>query len=120
MPDASAPLLRIDRLAVSFGAVRALKDITLDVREGEVVALVGANGAGKSTTLRTISGLSRPKSGAIDFAGASIAGLPPAQIVRRGIAHSPEGRRLFGSLTVAENLRLGACSRSDADAMARD
>ena len=120
MPDTSAALLRIDRLAVSFGAVRALKDITLEVHEGEVVALVGANGAGKSTTLRTISGLSRPKSGSIDFAGASIAGLPPAQIVRRGIAHSPEGRRLFGSLTVAENLRLGACSRSNAEGVARD
>ncbi|MDQ0467554.1 ABC transporter ATP-binding protein [Labrys wisconsinensis] len=119
MPDA-APLLRLDRLAVSFGAVRALKEVTLEVRAGEVVALVGANGAGKSTTLRTISGLSRPKSGTIALDGVPIAGLKPSEIVRRGIAHAMEGRRLFGGLTVAENLRLGACTRADRDGVARD
>ena len=120
MPDAAAPLLRLDRLEVSFGAVRALKGVSLEIRKGEVVALVGANGAGKSTTLRTISGLSRPKSGAILFDGEPIGHRPPAQIVKLGIAHSPEGRRLFGGLSVAENLRLGACTRSDADGVARD
>lgn len=120
MPDAAAPLLRLDRLEVNFGAVRALKGVSLDVREGEVVALVGANGAGKSTTLRTISGLSRPKAGTIAFDGSPIGQRAPAQIVRLGIAHSPEGRRLFGGLSVAENLRLGACTRKDPEGVAHD
>ncbi|THF55958.1 ABC transporter ATP-binding protein [Ollibium composti] len=120
MPEAAIPLLHIDSLEVRFGAVRALKGVSMDVRQGEVVALVGANGAGKSTTLRTISGLSRPRSGSITFAGASIGGRPPPQIVRLGIAHSPEGRRLFGALTVAENLRLGACTRTDRAKIAAD
>lgn len=117
MPE---PLLHLDRLEVRFGAVRALKDVSLDVHAGEVVALVGANGAGKSTTLRTISGLARPRNGTIRFAGEPIAGWPPARIVRLGIAHSPEGRRLFGGLTVADNLRLGACTRTDQGAVQRD
>ncbi|PRH86974.1 ABC transporter ATP-binding protein [Labrys okinawensis] len=121
MPDApSSPLLRIDGLEVNFGAVRALKGVSLDVGQGEVVALVGANGAGKSTTLRTVSGLSRPKSGSISFAGNTITALRPAEIVRIGISHSPEGRRLFGSLTVADNLRLGACTRRDRAGIIRD
>ncbi len=120
MPDASPALLDIEGLEVNFGAVRALKGVSLAVREGEVVALVGANGAGKSTTLRTISGLNRPKAGRIDFAGHAIAGHAPAQIVRLGISHSPEGRRIFGGLTVADNLRLGACTRRDRDVVARD
>jgi branched-chain amino acid transport system ATP-binding protein len=113
-------LLNIQNLQVTFGAVRALKGISLHVNQGEVVALLGANGAGKSTTLRTISGLSRPRVGDIAFAGRSIASLPTVQIVRLGIAQSPEGRRLFGSLTVAENLRLGSCTRSDVDGIAAD
>lgn len=120
MPEAATPLLHIESLEVRFGAVRALKGVSMDVRQGEVVALVGANGAGKSTTLRTISGLSRPRSGSIAFAGNSISGRQPAQIVRLGIAHSPEGRRLFGALTVAENLRLGACTRTDSAEIAAD
>ncbi len=116
----AVPLLRVDRLDVNFGAVRALKSVSLDVRKGEVVALVGANGAGKSTTLRAISGLARAKAGTISFDGAPITNRPPPQIVRSGISHAPEGRRLFGSLTVAENLRLGACTRSDPEGVARD
>jgi branched-chain amino acid transport system ATP-binding protein len=120
MPEPANPLLHVESLEVRFGAVRALKGVSIDVDQGEVVALVGANGAGKSTTLRTISGLSRPRSGSIIFAGKSIGGRQPAQIVRFGIAHSPEGRRLFGALTVAENLRLGACTRSDSDEITRD
>lgn len=120
MPEAAAPLLHIESLEVRFGAVRALKGVSMDVRQGEVVALVGANGAGKSTTLRTISGLSRPRSGSISFAGKSIGGRQAAQIVRLGIAQSPEGRRLFGALTVAENLRLGACTRTDRAEIAAD
>jgi branched-chain amino acid transport system ATP-binding protein len=120
MPDSARPLLDIQGLEVNFGAVRALKGVSLRVGEREVVALVGANGAGKSTTLRTISGLSRPRAGQILFDGKAIGGHPPSQIVRLGVAHSPEGRRLFGGLTVADNLRLGACTRSDRDGIARD
>lgn len=114
------PLLRVDNLEVNFGAVRALKGVSLDVYEGEVIALVGANGAGKSTTLRSISGLARAKSGTVTFAGTVINKRSAPQIVRLGIAHSPEGRRLFGGLSVAENLRLGACTRSDPEGVARD
>ena len=114
------PLLRVDNLEVNFGAVRALKGVSLDVYEGEVIALVGANGAGKSTTLRSISGLARAKSGTVAFAGTVINKRTAPQIVRLGIAHSPEGRRLFGGLSVAENLRLGACTRSDPEGVARD
>jgi branched-chain amino acid transport system ATP-binding protein len=107
-------------LVVSYGAVAALRGVSLHVGRGEVVALLGANGAGKSTMLRTISGLMLPKSGEIRFLGQRIDGIPPARIVRLGLAHSPEGRRLFGSLTVAENLRLGASTRSDRSGIEAD
>jgi branched-chain amino acid transport system ATP-binding protein len=120
MNEARSALFEIRDLEVRFGAVRALKGISLHVNEGEVVALLGSNGAGKSTTLRTISGLSRPSSGDILFSSNSIANLPSTQIVRLGIAHSPEGRRLFGSLTVSENLRLGSCTRNDVEGIAAD
>jgi branched-chain amino acid transport system ATP-binding protein len=113
-------MFKIRNLDVRFGAIRALKGISLHVQQGEVVALLGANGAGKSTTLRTISGLLRASSGDIVFSGGSITQLASTQIVRLGIAHSPEGRRLFGGLTVAENLRLGSCTRNDADGIATD
>jgi branched-chain amino acid transport system ATP-binding protein len=117
--DASE-VLRVRDLAVSYGAVAALRGVSLHVGRGEVVALLGANGAGKSTMLRTISGLLLPKSGEIRFIGQRIDGVPPARIVRLGLAHSPEGRRLFGSLTVAENLRLGASTRSDRSGIEAD
>ncbi|ADV09732.1 ABC transporter ATP-binding protein [Mesorhizobium sp. M7A.F.Ca.CA.001.09.2.1] len=120
MATPSPVLLSVENLEVNFGAVRALKGISLDVHAGEVVALVGANGAGKSTTLRTISGLSRPRGGRIIFDGKPIGGVAPSRIVSLGIAQSPEGRRLFGGLTVADNLRLGACTRTDKDAILRD
>jgi branched-chain amino acid transport system ATP-binding protein len=120
MPEAAAAtvadkpeVLRVRDLVVSYGAVSALRGVSLNVRRGEVVALLGANGAGKSTMLRAISGLLVPKSGEIRFLDQRIDGIAPARIVRQGLAHSPEGRRLFGSLTVAENLRLGASTRSD-------
>jgi branched-chain amino acid transport system ATP-binding protein len=113
-------VLRVRDLVVSYGAVSALRGVSLHVGRGEVVALLGANGAGKSTMLRTISGLMLPKSGEIRFLGQRIDGTPPARIVRRGLAHSPEGRRLFGSLTVAENLRLGASTRSDRSGIEAD
>ena len=121
--ERTATALEIRDLEVNYGAVRALKGVTLTVREGEVVALLGANGAGKSTTLRAISGLVKPRSGAIDVFGQSIANagltrLNPTQIVARGVAHCPEGRRVFTGLTVLENLRLGASQRKDSEIQA--
>lgn len=108
----SEPLLNITDLEVAYGAVTALRGVSLTVAPGEVVALLGANGAGKSTLLRAISGIVRMKHGDIAFSGQSIARLAPSQIVRAGVAHSPEGRRVFPGLTVAENLRLGAAARN--------
>jgi branched-chain amino acid transport system ATP-binding protein len=107
-------MLRISNLNVYYGKAAALRDVTLEVGENEVVALLGANGAGKSTTLRTISGLVTPRSGEIQFLGDSFKGLPPHKIVKRGISHCPEGRRIFPDLTVYENLvMMGAYLRSD-------
>ena len=101
-------LLEIEGLAVRRGGVPALRGVTLEVREREVVALLGANGAGKTTTLRAISGLSRPDGGRIRFAGNSLVGSGSAQVVEAGIAHVPEGSRIWPDMTVLENLRLGA------------
>jgi branched-chain amino acid transport system ATP-binding protein len=109
-------LLEIEDLIVRYGQVPALKGIALSVGEGEIVALIGANGAGKSTTLRTISGLLRPSQGRIRFRGVDITGMKAAQIVAQGIVHSPEGRRIFTRMTVEENLRLGFFSRRGEDA----
>ncbi len=107
------PLLAVEELRVAYGAVTAIRGVSLSVRPGEVVALLGANGAGKSTMLRAISGVVRPRAGRIRLEGTPIERLPPARIVRLGIGHCPEGRRIFGSLTVAENLRLGAAARAE-------
>ena len=109
----SGPLLSIRDLVVHYGVIRALSGISLEVPEGRIVALIGANGAGKSTTLRAISGLVRPTSGQVEFRGASIAGLPPHEIVALGVAQAPEGRGIFLNLTVKENLDLGAYLRRD-------
>ena len=98
---------------MSYGPVAAVRGVSLAVRAGEVVALLGANGAGKSTLLRTISGLIRPRAGRVHLAGRAIDRLAPSRIVRLGIAHAPEGRRVFGSLSVADNLRLGAAARRE-------
>ena len=106
-------LLEIDNLQVHYGAVRALHGISLRVDQGEIVTLIGANGAGKSTTLRTISGLVRGSGGAIRFNGEDITRIGPADIVKRGIGHSPEGRRVFADMSVRENLELGAYTRQD-------
>jgi branched-chain amino acid transport system ATP-binding protein len=108
-------LLEIEDLVVRYGQVSALKGISLTVGEGEIVALIGANGAGKSTTLRAISGLLRPSRGRIRFRGQDITGMKPSHIVARGIVHSPEGRRIFTRMTVEENLRLGFFSRRGED-----
>jgi branched-chain amino acid transport system ATP-binding protein len=104
-------LLQVADINVSYGAVQAVRGLSLEVREGEMIALLGANGAGKTTTLRAISGLLRPVSGTITFAGRRIDGMPAHEVVGRGIAHVPEGRELFPNLTVLENLRLGYWSR---------
>jgi branched-chain amino acid transport system ATP-binding protein len=104
-------LLEIESIDVFYGAVQALRSVSLHVEEGEMVALVGANGAGKTTTLRTVSGLIAPRTGSIRFDGEEIGGIPAHKLVRRGIAHLPEGRDLFPSLTVEENLRYGYWSR---------
>jgi branched-chain amino acid transport system ATP-binding protein len=105
------PLLEIRDLVVRYGEIEALRGISLTVEEGQVVTLLGANGAGKSTTLRAISGLAKPASGDILYDGKSIAGLGPEAIVRMGISHVPEGRRVFPGLTVKENIMLGASNR---------
>ena len=113
-------LLKLSALEANYGAVRALQGISMDVEEGAVVALLGANGAGKSTTLKAISGMVQPSAGGIEFAGESLVGKTPNQIVSMGIAHVPEGRRIFKDLTVSENLRMGAYSRSDKQGISQD
>ncbi|WP_119460052.1 ABC transporter ATP-binding protein [Rhodospirillaceae bacterium SYSU D60014] len=111
---------RISNLVVHYNKVAALRGISLQLEQGDIVTLIGANGAGKSTTLRTISGLSRPTSGEIWFEGERIDGVPAERLVGRGIAHVPEGRRVFPDLTVLENLHTGAYLRKDKDRIARD
>ena len=113
-------MLQIEGLDVHYGAVQALHGVSLRVDEGEVVTLIGSNGAGKSTTLRAISGMLRPSKGSIVFDGKPIEGLAPHIIVSRGIAHSPEGRGVFSNLTVQENLEIGAFTRSDKAGIASD
>jgi branched-chain amino acid transport system ATP-binding protein len=108
-------LLEVEDLHTFYGTIEALKGISLEVEEGEVVTLIGSNGAGKSTTLRSISGLTPPKSGSIRFDGKQIAEVPAQEIVRLGISQSPEGRKVFQRMTVRENLDLGAYLRRDAD-----
>lgn len=114
------PLLEIDNLQVSYGAIQALNGLSLNVEQGELVALIGANGAGKSTTLGAISGVVRPRSGAITYAGQRLGRMASHLITRSGIAHCPEGRHVFPTLTVAENLRLGAIHRRDRDGIVAD
>lgn len=118
--DADGALLRLRDLSVSYGAVRAIIEVNLHLHAGEVVALLGANGAGKSTTLRAISGLVRPRAGAVLLEGRPLTGLSPTGVVERGVAHCPEGRRVFGGLSVMENLRLGASLRRDPPGVRQD
>jgi branched-chain amino acid transport system ATP-binding protein len=113
-------LLKLEKLEVNYGPVRALKTVSLEVNAGEVVALLGANGAGKSTTLKAISALIKVKSGSITYSGQTISKLNPTQVVALGIAHSPEGRRVFPGMTVLENLKLGASQRKDKENIAGD
>ena len=106
-------LLEVENLNVYYGAIHALQGISFNVNEGEVVTLIGANGAGKSTTLRTVSGLLRSRGGSIRFRGNEIGNMPAEQIVRQGISQVPEGRKIFAPLTVQENLEMGAYTRND-------
>ena len=106
-------MFEVKGLSVNYGGIEAVRDISLSVPEGSIVTLIGANGAGKSTTLRTIAGLVRPRTGKIEFEGEDITGKDPAYIVGKGITLVPEGRRIFPDLTVLENLKIGAYLRSD-------
>ena len=108
-------MLKVTNLKVSYGGIEALKGISFDVEQGQIVTLIGANGAGKSTTLRTISGLVTPVSGSVNFIGQDITGHNPQRIVADGIVQVPEGRRVFPNLTVKENLKIGAYLRTDKD-----
>lgn len=113
-------MLRVNNIDVYYGAIHAIKDISLEVPEGEIVTLIGSNGAGKTTTLRTISGLMRPKNGSIVFDDQNIVGIPAHKIVGMGLCQVPEGRHVFANMTVMENLELGAYLRSDKDGIAQD
>jgi branched-chain amino acid transport system ATP-binding protein len=113
-------MLKIENIDVYYGAIHALKGISAEVHEGEIVTLIGANGAGKSTILRTISGLLKPKTGQINFEGKSIAGVVAQDIVKLGISQVPEGRRVFANMSVLENLELGAYIRNDKKGIQED
>ncbi|MFM7542355.1 MAG: ABC transporter ATP-binding protein [Actinomycetales bacterium] len=113
-------LLDVKNIEVAYGKIVAVNDVSLNVNEGEIVTLIGSNGAGKSTTLRTISGLLKPKKGEISFNGKRIDGTPGHEIVGLGICHAPEGRRIFARMTVKENLELGAFLRNDKAGVSSD
>lgn len=113
-------MLKVDNIDVYYGAIHAIKGISIEVPKGEIVTLVGSNGAGKSTTLRTISGLMKPKNGTILFQDKNIVGVPAHKIVGMGLCQVPEGRHVFANMSVMENLELGAYLRNDKDGIARD
>jgi branched-chain amino acid transport system ATP-binding protein len=115
-----APLLQVDEIQTYYGSIQALKGVSLEVHEGEVVTLIGANGAGKSTTLRSINGLNHPRRGSIRFRGTDITHEAPHRVVKMGIAQSPEGRKLFPRMSVTENLEMGAFQRTDRAAFKED
>ena len=116
----AAPVLEVEGLRVFYGNIEAVKGVSIKVHPGEIVTLIGSNGAGKSTTLRAISGLNAPRHGTITFEGKSIGGRPGHEIVKLGIAQSPEGRKIFGRMSVQENLELGAFQRTDKDGIKDD
>ncbi|MEK5037444.1 ABC transporter ATP-binding protein [Sporosarcina sp. FSL K6-3457] len=113
-------MLKIDNINVYYGSIHALKGVSLEVNEGEIVTLIGANGAGKSTLLKTLSGLLKPKEGSITYLNSSIAGKPAQDIVKAGISHVPEGRRVFADMSVEENIELGAFLRKDRAGIQQD
>ncbi len=108
-------MLSVRDLHVSYGAIKAVRGISFDIKQGEIVTLIGANGAGKSTTLNTVAGLIRPDSGSIEFKGQNIVGVKSHKVVERGMALCPEGRRVFSQMSVSENLDMGGYTRSDAE-----
>ena len=109
-------MLKVDDLQVYYGSIHAVKGISFEVNEGEIVTLIGANGAGKSTTLNTVAGLLKPRAGSIEFEGESLVGVPAHKMVPKGIALCPEGRRVFTEMSVKENLEMGAFTRNDSEA----
>lgn len=113
-------MLHVENLQVYYGAIHALKGVSFHLDKGEVVALIGANGAGKSTVLKTISGLLRPREGSVTFEGQVLEEVPPQDIVRKGVIHVPEGRKIFPRMTVTENLEMGAYIHADRAAINRD
>lgn len=113
-------MLKIENLQVAYGGIQALRGISLEVPDGKIVTLIGANGAGKSTTLRTISGLVKAKGGSIQYDGTELVGKPITSIIETGIIHVPEGRRVFPDMTVLENLKIGAYLRNDKDEIEKD
>jgi branched-chain amino acid transport system ATP-binding protein len=116
----TTPVLQLLNVESNYGPVQALRGVSLSVEEGKIVTVLGANGAGKTTTLKTISGIIAPLKGQVKFRGAEIQGSAPDKIVRGGIVHVPEGREVFALLSVEDNLRMGAYTRSDADGVAKD
>ena len=118
--NGAAPILQVEDIHTFYGAIEALKGISLEVYEGEIVTLIGSNGAGKTTTLRSISGIVAPRQGAIYYLGNDITGMPGHQVASIGIAQSPEGRRIFPRMTVLENLEMGAFTRKDNAAIRAD
>ena len=106
-------LLKIDNIHVYYGAIHAIKGISFEVKEHEIVTLIGSNGAGKSTTLNTIAGLLKPRSGSVTFDGKNLSAMPTSKVVSQGIALCPEGRRIFQQMTVRENLEMGGYTRPD-------
>lgn len=116
----SKEILEVNQLSVNYGAIKAVRDVSFDIKEGEIVTLIGANGAGKSTILKTISGLLKPANGEIVFLGQSLAKLTAPKIVAAGVSQVPEGRRIFAGMTVKENLQLGAYLRKDKDGVEKD
>ncbi len=118
--NGATPVLRVENIHTFYGAIQALKGISLEVHEGEIVTLIGSNGAGKTTTLRSISGIVPPREGAIYYLGKDITGMAGHAVAGIGIAHSPEGRRIFPRMTVLENLEMGAFTRKDGAAIRAD
>jgi branched-chain amino acid transport system ATP-binding protein len=119
-PPASAPLLAVENLEAGYGPINVLHKLSLTVNAGEIVTIIGANGAGKTTTLNTICGVVKTRAGAITFNGRPLAGIPAHQLVKLGLAQSPEGRKIFPRLTVLENLEMGAFTRRDPDGVRED
>ena len=120
MADVADPLLRVSNLETYYGPIMAIRGVSFAVPRGAIVTVLGANGAGKTTVLKTVAGVMDPQKGTVTFDGRDIHGLDPDRIVRLGLSHVPEGREIFPFLTVAENLRMGAFTRADADGVARD